>query len=311
MFNFKWSVICFIGMICLFIGRTVYGDFNTDNINSIQETSCQKFEDGKCILCEKNEYLTYTDCSHKTSICTPCPKNAHCNGKRGFCEMEYYTKFRTEYKDDCSGVLSCVEDSCPSCDGSIFYHPENSCECLDCPEHAICDGVSATGCISGYRKITVAGRVQCVDTFEPEMSAKKRCKQNEYYSPSITGDKCMACPRHGICNGTEVVRCENGYEKMSCSEAVGCIAHNEKCLSNEFLMCGNFCWPCPEHATCDGVYARCNPGYMNIVRSPYGGLCVEDPDVQQPEKVEKQKYERKIEINRKENRKNYPKDGGI
>ncbi len=291
MFYLKKIGIYSMLIISLFMGMEIYADSNIST-----EVKCKDGEflvDGKCKSCSKDEYLTYKDCSDKTPICTPCPENAHCNGKTGYCDIGYNTRFRTKYKDDCSGIFSCQKDTCPECNGSLYYHPQNSCECLDCPENAECDGVSVTYCSSGYRMVTIGGRIQCVDTFAPEASAKKRCAENEYYSPEYTSNKCMACPRHGICNGTEVVRCEKGYEKMSCDEAVGCIGHHEKCLPNEFLKCGHICWPCPEHATCDGVYAHCNSGYMNIVRSPYGGICVEDPDAQQPQQVEKQQYRNK------------------
>ncbi len=97
-----------------------------------------------------------------------------------------------------------------------------------------------------------------------------------YYNAS-----CHACPqgqeqgKDGACCSKEtmcgdVCKCSSG---MECDKNKNkCVKKLPTCSKSEYLA-GSVCKACPENATCDGVNAVCNKGYVDVAKNIHGAVC--------------------------------------
>ena len=108
------------------------------------------------------------------------------------------------------------------------------------------------------------------------------CTKKQYWA----GNKCLPCPANATCDAIDAT-CNQGYVNVAksiheiiCARKVcpdgqilvkgTCVA---KCPKKTEYLAGQECKACPANATCDGVDATCNQGYVNVAKSIHEIIC--------------------------------------
>ena len=79
--------------------------------------------------------------------------------------------------------------------------------------------------------------------------------------------KCQTCPLNEVWDGSRCCKkLDPNTGKCPSGEVTGCSKKTE-------YLAGKECKACPANATCDGVNATCNSGYVNIAKSIHEIIC--------------------------------------
>ena len=154
------------------------------------------------VHCDKNEYWA-------TANCEKCPANATCDGERVTgCKKGYSMGGKVLHKAYYNGQQRTWRDCTPNCDKNEYWNVAN---CEKCPANATCDGVTVTGCKTGY---TLKGKT-CEASVAQKSAiqksvAKKKCKQASHESQAWIKKRyknCTNCTTSKDAKGKKVYSC--------------------------------------------------------------------------------------------------------
>ncbi len=156
--------------------------------------------------------------------CTACPENATCNGTTFTCKSGYAKNGNSCAKPKPSApVASTTQAKTASCDStkrgssvSIETIKKQYKNCKNCGTQKDSKGKKVYYCYCQDKNCSTSST-----TTNSSSNAKSKyikCKSNEVHTEANEGFResdCMPCPAHATCDGTEKVKCDQGYSVTS------------------------------------------------------------------------------------------------